>query len=119
VDWLTDDWILADWKTFDDLSEDGIERQMRRMKYQHQAGWYTEGASRVSNQDVKMFANVFIRVKDPIDCHVIILPDHNIEEARTRYRPLVHQYAECKRENKWPMRLTQGPTVLPLKPFFD
>lgn len=119
VDWLTDSGVLADWKTFDDLSDRSIIQQMRRMKYHWQAGWYTEGASLVFERDIKMFANVFIRLADPIDCRVVLLPDHEIEEARMMYRPIVHKYAECKRENHWPMRTSVGPVVLPIGPFYS
>lgn len=119
VDWLTDSGVLADWKTFDDLSDDAIKYQMRRMKYHWQAGWYTEGASRIFGRDIKMFANVFIRLEDPIDCRVVLLPDHEIEEARMIYRPFLHKYAECKRENHWPMRDMTGPMVLPIGPFYS
>lgn len=118
VDWLREDGILVDWKHFDDLSPVGIERQIRRMKYDLQAAWYTEGASIIFGRPITEFVNVFLRKKYPLDLAARTIYDHGLEEARTRYRVHLENYATCLKENTWSLT-PAGIEQVVLQQYFD
>ena len=115
ADWLTSGAVIADWKTFDQLDDYEIERQIRKMKYHWQAGYYTEGLSIITGREYRSFVNVFIRTQDPIDCRVVVLSDEVIIAAREFYRPYIELYADCQRKGEWPM---SEPSITELNPKF-
>jgi hypothetical protein len=113
TDWLVDGEIIFDFKGFDNLSVYDIEKQIRRMKYHWQAGFYTEGLTAITGQDRWQFVNLFIRTEKPYDIRAVTLPREKILEARSLYRPYIAQYAECTKSGIWPLNPPEITVISP------
>lgn len=99
-DYLRPDGIIIDLKTFDDLSEANIQKQIVKMKYHWQSAFYLAGVNQVLNLKSKMFVHIFIDTKAFVS-RVVVLDDASIENAEMSIQPLIETYAECLKKNTW------------------
>lgn len=100
-DYLRPDGVVVDIKTFDNLTEENIERQINKMKYHWQSAFYLSGVNQLNQTKSKMFAHIFIDTKTFCP-RVVVLDDASLEKAEEQLRPIIDQYAVCLKEDKWP-----------------
>lgn len=102
-DYLRNDGIVVDLKTYDDLSESNVQRQIHKMLYHWQSAHYlngVNGALKLKERST-MFAHIFVDTKAFV-CRVFVLDDASLEKANSEIRPLINAYAECLKTNNWP-----------------
>jgi hypothetical protein len=100
-DYLRKDGVVVDVKTFSDLSQDSLERQIARMRYHWQSAFYLDGANRVMGTDSTMFAHLFVDTEAFI-ARVVVLDDDALGKAQRELAPLIDFYAACMKSNLWP-----------------
>lgn len=100
-DYLRNDGIVVDVKTYSDLSVESLERQIWNMKYHWQSAFYLEGVKHTLGIETNMFAHLFVDVKAMVP-RVIVLDDAALEKAWFEMRPLIQRFAECLEKNEWP-----------------
>ncbi len=100
-DYMRED-VLVDLKTFSDLDNFSLERQIYKMKYHWQSAFYLKVAGLALGKAPSHFAHLFIETKAPYACRVVRLNDAAIERANQEIAPLLAQYAECLTTNNWP-----------------
>lgn len=102
LDWLTKDSIF-DWKTFDEVhSEDGLESQIRKMFYDYQDVWYSEGFYRVFGRQPKRFHHAFIQ-EGPVKIQLTEIAQVSREEITPYIRQHLFDFAECLKKDEWPL----------------
>lgn len=94
--------IISDVKTFTDLDNRSIGKQIRRMKYDWKAVFYLQVASLVYGIQFKKFAHIFISTKAPYPVRVIALGAASMERAETEMAPHFPEYASCLERDIWP-----------------
>lgn len=107
----TSDGIVVDLKTFENLTDDRIQKQILKMKYHWQSAFYLGGVNQyLGLKDNRMFAHIFI---DTVvhKCRVVILDDASLEKADSEIRPLVQSYAHFLKLNEWPAYAEEISTV--------
>lgn len=100
-DYLRKDGVVVDVKTYEDLSEESVQRQIAKMKYHWQSAFYLAGVNQTLKLETKMFAHVFIDTKAFV-ARVVVLDDPSITLAENEIRPLINAYAESLKANNWP-----------------
>lgn len=101
-DFVFDNEIIVDLKYFDDLNELSLCYQIDRMRYQWQSALYLDIVGSVLKKQMSLCAHIFVMNSDPWLVRVTTLCDAALEHARDEYRPLIAQFAECKKTNNWP-----------------
>lgn len=96
--------IILDFKTFSDLSDRGIDRQISGMKYDLQAIHYLNVGANFLGKDMTLFANVFVETAEPFGVRWCPLPAAAIEKALIKYDywNQLERYAKCLEKNEWP-----------------
>lgn len=102
VDYLREDGVMVDLKYFNSVEEDEVRKQVLRMKYHWQSAFYTKGGREVLGSDHDMFVHIFVTDSDPFVARPFVLGDASIDKARIEYTPLLIQFNECLRTNRWP-----------------
>jgi hypothetical protein len=100
-DYLRDDGIVVDLKTFNDLNEDNLQRHILKSKYHWQSRFYLDGVNQVLGLKSNMFAHIFIDTEAYVS-RVVVLDDASLEKAETLIRPLIQLYSECLKNDVWP-----------------
>lgn len=100
-DYLRADGIIVDVKTYDDLSDENLMKQLHRMKYFWQSQYYLAGVNKTLGIENKMFVHLFIDTQTYLP-RVVVLDDASLEKAEHEMRPLIDHYAECIKKNEWP-----------------
>lgn len=101
-DYLRDDGIVSDVKTFANLTDRNIRSQIERMMYHWQSRHYLNGVnSQLGLVDNKMFAHIFIDT-EIYSVRVVILGDASLDKAEEEMREHREMYANCLRANVWP-----------------
>ncbi len=101
-DYIVNDEIIVDLKYFDDLDDTSLMFQIDRMRYSWQSAFYLDVVGAVLKKELSLCAHVFVMSCDPWLVRVTTLCDAALEHAREEYRPLIAQFADCKRTNQWP-----------------
>lgn len=105
-DFLRDDGKVIDLKTFDDLRDESIARQIYKMKYHWQSWLYLQGAGTVRPKS-NVFAHIFVEPKTGLH-RIVVLDDASLERAECGndkepgVRGLINLYAQCLRDDNWP-----------------
>lgn len=96
--------VVLDLKTFDDLTDRSVERQIVRMGYDLQAVHYLNVASQYLNKDLRLFGNIFIETEAPYGVRLVTLSDASLEKAleKWKYFEMLDRYKLCLEENTWP-----------------
>ncbi len=102
VDYLRDDGVMIDLKYFNSVEEEEVRKQVLRMKYHWQSAFYTKGGREVLGSGHDMFVHIFVTDSDPFVARPFVLGDASIDKARIEYTPLLIQFNECLRTNRWP-----------------
>lgn len=101
-DYLRPDGVIVDVKTFADLSQDSLERQIFKMRYHWQSRFYLNGVNHVLGlPENTMFAHLFIDTEAFVG-RVVILDDPSLSKAEEEIRPLINRFAECAKTGDWP-----------------
>lgn len=93
--------IIVDIKTFNDLSDHAIDRQIHRMKYHWQSAFYLNVVNQVMGWNTRKFVHVFVHTEVPV-ARAKVLDDASLEKAREEMQPLLVKFAECLKTNSWP-----------------
>lgn len=101
LDYLRDDGIVTDLKTFANLTDENIRKQIVKMKYHWQSRFYLNGVNAVLGKKEKMFAHIFVDT-ETYGVRVVVLGDASLDKADQEMRPLIDTYANCLRANVWP-----------------
>ncbi len=100
-DYLRPDGVVVDVKTFDDLSQSNLERQIAKMSYDWQSHFYLMGVRQALKVETNIFAHLFVDTKAFV-ARVVVLDDASLELAAREITPLIASYAECLKANRWP-----------------
>lgn len=99
-DYLRADGVIVDVKTYDDLSDASVQRQIMKMRYHWQSSFYLAGVKEALGFDTKMFAHLFVDTKAFV-ARVVVLDDASLEKAEFEMRPLIQKYAESLKADQW------------------
>lgn len=102
-DYLRPDGVTVDLKTFDDLDDEAIRRQIYRMKYHWQSAHYLAGVNHALGiENNTMFAHLFIQTDDPYLCRIVLLNDASLEKSEEEIAPFREGFKHCLKTNTWP-----------------
>jgi hypothetical protein len=94
--------ILVDGKTCRDASRDGFARQIWQYRYDLAAAWYSDGWQAAGGAEVKGYVFACVESAWPHVAAGYMLADDELDNARAEYRRLLHLYADCVRQDRWP-----------------
>lgn len=100
--WHQESNALIDLKTYSDLTEQSIMRQIRSQLYHWQSDFYSRILKFVSGQPAGPFIHIFVETKDPFGVRVVTLNDASLEKAAEEYFYLLGQLASCQETGIWP-----------------
>lgn len=100
-DYFRPDGMVVDLKTFSDLSEYNLQKQIARMKYHWQSVFYLTGVNRLLNTHSNMFVHIFLDTKAYVS-RIVVIDDASLEKAIETMEPLMYNYFEHLRANNWP-----------------
>lgn len=99
LDYLAPEWIL-DLKTCRDASPAAFGRSAFNFEYHAQAAYYVDAVAAVTGKELP-YIIVAAELSPPCVVQVYRLPDYVIAAGRDRYRSLLYQLNECRREDTW------------------
>lgn len=99
---VADPAVILDLKTFDDLSDNALERQMRRMHYDWQEINYTAAVEAVLDVKVQAFANAFVQLSEPFLTRRVFVNQEGRERARGEVKFHWTRVAHAHRTGQWP-----------------
>ena len=100
-DYFRQDGIVVDVKTFNDLSDYGIQKQIDRMLYAWQSVHYLDGVNTLLGTKSTEFVHVFMEPETGL-FRFKVLDDASLEKEREMMEPLYLEYSRCLRANEWP-----------------
>ena len=100
--WHVEKNVLLDLKTYSDLTEETIMRQIRAMRYHWQSAKYSRVLADVSGRPAGPFIHVFVEVDDPFGVRVVTLNDASLEKAEEEFYWILGQLASCQETGIWP-----------------
>lgn len=102
-DWLREDGLLVDLKSAIDASPEGFMKAAFNHGYHLQAAMYMDGFKAVYGKEAAGFAFVVAEKKAPFGIGVYQADLDFVELGRIKYREALEIYANCQKEDKWPM----------------
>lgn len=94
--------IIADIKTYTDLDDYALEKQIKRLKYHWKAVHYMNVASLVYGQPFEKFVHVWVSTKAPYPVRCLALGGATVQWAEEKVSDLYAQYSNCLLTNTWP-----------------
>lgn len=96
--------VILDVKTYADLSDRSIERQIRQQSYDLQALHYLHVGGLYLGEKIRLFGNIFVEVEEPYGCRLVGISEASLEYAEQRYsyRSVRNRFAECVKLDEWP-----------------
>jgi len=94
--------LILDLKTFSDLSDRAIEKQVHNMKYHWQAQHYLRGLSSHFERPANLCVHSFATDEDPFLARSVFLDPASLEKAEYEMRPLIERFAVCQSKDEWP-----------------
>lgn len=100
--WHQEKNALIDLKTYSDLTEQSIMRQIRSQLYHWQSDFYTRIVEFVTSRKRGPFIHIFVETKDPFGVRVVTLNDASLDKAAEEYFYLLGLLASCQETGIWP-----------------
>jgi hypothetical protein len=94
--------VIADLKTCDDVSNEGISQSISKYSYHLQNAHYLMGARLITGMDEIDFIFVFVEKSPPYEVRVGRLPLDVVCFAEATLKPLLRLYQECITSGFWP-----------------
>ncbi len=95
--------IILDVKTYSSADPRGWGRQAARKRYHVQAAYYSHGWEQVSGNKVLAFVNIIVEAEWPHAASATMFDQPAWDEGNDRWREDLDRYAECKKNDSWPM----------------
>ena len=101
---IPDAGVILDLKTFDDLRDRSVERQITQQAYDLQAIHYLNVGSNYTGKSLRLFGNIFIEIDDPYGVRMVGISDASLEKAheKYKYRENLLRYKGCLDSGQWP-----------------
>lgn len=99
LDYVAPEWLL-DLKTCRDASPMAFGRAAFNFEYHAQAAYYVDAIAAATGMRLPYFI-VAAELAPPCVVQVYRIPEHVLAAGRDRYRSLLYQLNECRREDRW------------------
>lgn len=96
--------VILDLKTFDDLTDRSVERQIVKQRYQLQGLHYLNVCSNFLKKPIRLFGNIFIETEPPYGVRLVTISDASLEKAaeQFKYKETLAKFKACLDSNEWP-----------------
>lgn len=95
------DFVIVDYKSTEDASEDGFDRSVRKFFYFIQDGMYSEGMKILTGKKF-LFAFVVVEKKTPYRTEVYTLDEDIRRVGRSEFHRLLRVERQCRKQKFWP-----------------
>lgn len=95
--------VILDIKTYADLTDKSIDRQIAQQHYTLQAIHYLNVASTRLGTKLRLFGNIFVEVEAPYGVRLVGIGDASLEKAHEKYnyKPNLFRYKQCLDSGIW------------------
>lgn len=97
-----DSGVIGDIKTFTELGDFALIKQIARMKYHWQAAWYLWGAEKCYERVFHKFVCIFVETEYPYACRPIEIAPAAIEKGGQDMFYHLAKYHQYKKHDFWP-----------------
>lgn len=105
--------VILDLKTYSDLRDKSIDRQIKQQLYGIQALHYLNTSGAFMGETLRLFANVFIEIEPPYGVRLVGIDDDDLKQLSRdyEYKENLAKYKQCLDQNIWPNYSTEAYTA--------
>ena len=111
------DFVIVDYKSTEDASQEGFDRSVRKFFYFIQDGMYSEGMEILTGKKF-LFAFVVVEKKPPYRTEVYTLDEDIRRVGRSEFHRLLRVERQCRKQKFWPHYKHAGAVELPATKWF-